>query len=640
MAAEDVNAVARVVQTMSDSDLEFLERVADEAQNVSGDSARDLYAGDGHRLPATGPYVFSGAHGTMAAINVGDDEADIPSAQPYPIDVSDDSLIGYVAAEPGRQSDDDGSGTVKLAADSVDARGLGVDAHVSDSVDSAGAIGVAADADGLWAASSLAEGATAEIPLTQVYADEGVAVAQSLANMPALEVDPIANMPALQACNYDDSNMPALQAGSYDDCGSPSVASASVVCSEAESSASTAAPKRGDLPCVTYFPTFSSKLVPRCQKCGREVDPLKCRQTRQVDGNLPGGHFKCKACNVRHVQAVGLFGEWPNDDFLELDEKSQEAFWCAPGKTKADLEANVKKHVIRLIIKRRTAASKGSYQPISWYERQGYDVARIVDEITDTKVMKGLGLCYKVFVEEETFESIDEMCSKKLKDMKKEKHSIRAEKKERAIGASASATAVAPGCKRGRSSSSDSSSSTRRHRKERKAERRSAEKRKAAEVEVTPEELAEQTAAKEKEQKLADKEAAKVEKIAQAEAKKNARIAEQAERKAVKDRKAAATKMALKLTPAIRNLQGGLADPEIQHVPAFTLVAAKKSLAECLEIFEEMQQKKGEENPAVELDHDILDVEELSKVALRDAKAVNAGLALVYKLRNMGNEES
>ena len=82
-----------------------------------------------------------------------------------------------------------------------------------------------------------------------------------------------------------------------------------------------------------------------------------------------------------------------------------------------------------------------------------------------------------------------------------------------------------------------------------------------------------------------------------------------------------------------------MADPEIQHVPAFTLVAARKSLAECLEIFEEMQQKKGEENPA-DLSVDVLDVAELSKVALIDAKAVNAGLALVHKLRNRGNEES
>ena len=41
--------------------------------------------------------------------------------------------------------------------------------------------------------------------------------------------------------------------------------------------------------------------------------------------------FKCKPCSVRHVQAVGLFGELPNADFLELDQKTQEAFWCAPG---------------------------------------------------------------------------------------------------------------------------------------------------------------------------------------------------------------------------------------------------------------------------------------------------------------------
>jgi hypothetical protein len=36
-------------------------------------------------------------------------------------------------------------------------------------------------------------------------------------------------------------------------------------------------------------------------------------------------------CSVRHVQAVGLLGERPNADFLELDQKTQEAFWCAPG---------------------------------------------------------------------------------------------------------------------------------------------------------------------------------------------------------------------------------------------------------------------------------------------------------------------
>ena len=125
----------------------------------------------------------------------------------------------------------------------------------------------------------------------------------------------------------------------------------------------------------------------------------------------------------------------------------------------------------------------------------------------------------------------------------------------------------------------------------------------------------------------------------QQEAKKNARIAELSEKKQVKERKAAATKMALKLSPVIRNLQGALADPNIQHVPGFTLVSAKASLASCLEIFEEMQQKKGEDKPA-DLSVDVLDVAELSRVAQVDAKAVNAGLSLVQKLRNRGTEES
>ena len=112
-----------------------------------------------------------------------------------------------------------------------------------------------------------------------------------------------------------------------------------------------------------------------------------------------------------------------------------------------------------------------------------------------------------------------------------------------------------------------------------------------------------------------------------------------AEKKEVKERKAAATKMALKLTPAIRNLQGALADPSIQHVPAFTLNSAKASLASCLEVFEEMNQKKGEDKPA-ELSIDAEQVVELCKTAMQDAKDVNESLALVLKLRKRGAEQT
>jgi hypothetical protein len=197
---------------------------------------------------------------------------------------------------------------------------------------------------------------------------------------------------------------------------------------------------------------------------------------------------------------------------------------------------------------------------------------------------------------------------------------------------------VAPGRKRSRSSSSDSSSSSTQPRKKRKAERKAAEKRKAAEPEITPEELAKQKAAEEKKQKLADKEAAKTAKKQVEEDKKKARIAEAAFQKEMKQTKAMAGKMAMKLTPAIRNLQGALADPNIQHVPAFTLVSAKASLVSCPEVFEGMSGKKGEDKPA-ELSVDIDDVETLHRVAMQDAKDVNESLAPVLKFRNRGAEK-
>ena len=285
MAAEELNAGARALHNMSDSDLEYLERVAHSALGSSGVSAGVPYAGEGHRLPAGGPHAFSGAHGTMCPIDVVDDESEIPSAQPDPIAVSEESLSGYFGPEPGRQisgsfSDDgrhvaddslrrdmapepsreeESSGHSNGASPQAVVSGGGSDlcaeADVSNSVNSVGGIGVRADADGLWAANSVGADTPAECPLTQAYADEGVH-------------DEVA-----------------------DDDGSASVATASIACSEAGSSTSTAVPGTSRLPSVTYFPTFS-EAVARCHKCGREVDPLKTRQTRKEDGEMPGGAFQ------------------------------------------------------------------------------------------------------------------------------------------------------------------------------------------------------------------------------------------------------------------------------------------------------------------------------------------------------------
>ena len=101
--------------------------------------------------------------------------------------------------------------------------------------------------------------------------------------------------------------------------------------------------------------------------------------------------------------------------------------------------------------------------------------------------------------------------------------------------------------------------------------------------------------------------------------------------------RAMAAKIAQKLTPPIRNLQGALADPNVQHVVPFTLEAAKVSLASCLEIFEEMSKKKCEDHP-VDLSVEMDEVETLCKTALQDAKDVSASLALIIKFRTRGAE--
>ena len=121
--------------------------------------------------------------------------------------------------------------------------------------------------------------------------------------------------------------------------------------------------------------------------------------------------------------------------------------------------------------------------------------------------------------------------------------------------------------------------------------------------------------------------------------KKNAKIAELAEKKVWKERKDAAKKFALKLTPAIRNLQGALADPSIQHVPAFMQDSSKASLASCREVFEEMNTKKGQDKPAA-LSVDAEQVNKLMKTGLQEAKDVSESLALLLKLRKRGAEQT
>ena len=106
-------ADVRALEQMTDSDVEYLERVAEEAGiGSAGVDAPRPYVGEGRWLART----FTGARGTMRPIDVADDDADVPPAQPDPPDAS---LSMHVRPEPGRQESapesDGGSGAVAVA---------------------------------------------------------------------------------------------------------------------------------------------------------------------------------------------------------------------------------------------------------------------------------------------------------------------------------------------------------------------------------------------------------------------------------------------------------------------------------------------------------------------------------------------
>ena len=78
-------------------------------------------------------------------------------------------------------------------------------------------------------------------------------------------------------------------------------------------------------------------------------------------------------------------------------------------------------------IQRRTAGNEGQYLPLGVYQARGFDTDVIEKECTDKKVINGFGLCYKLFIEGEKYESIDEQCRNKMTDMLNRKSKGRAD---------------------------------------------------------------------------------------------------------------------------------------------------------------------------------------------------------------------
>ena len=135
---------------------------------------------------------------------------------------------------------------------------------------------------------------TEDTPATQVYADEPLAIDADVTDGAASEAE----------CEKSSGGG-----------------------SDAGSSTSTAA----SIADVTYSPTVSNPPVPRCGKCGLEVDVVFTKQMKKVNDENATHALKCPKRNTRHVQCVRRFGNWPTPEFNEFDDTEQQKFWREDG---------------------------------------------------------------------------------------------------------------------------------------------------------------------------------------------------------------------------------------------------------------------------------------------------------------------
>jgi hypothetical protein len=138
---------------------------------------------------------------------------------------------------------------------------------------------------------------------------------------------------------------------------------------------------------------------PLCRKCKNEID-FEAR-TGRVMGKCANSWI-CRTCNTRSVQISRLDKDKTfSIKFKQMDEDLKIEFWNqCQSKVGADDLKQVMGHFLEHSIERANSShSKGEYQPLSWYERQGYDPEAIVAQCKDVMTHKILGPCYRVTIQ-------------------------------------------------------------------------------------------------------------------------------------------------------------------------------------------------------------------------------------------------
>ena len=136
----------------------------------------------------------------------------------------------------------------------------------------------------------------------------------------------------------------------------------------------------------------------RCGNCQSVID-LDNGKTPRLFGKCKG-QFICRVCETRNVQ---LYKTGSGKEFLKkfksFSKEDQTAFWQAlakPGMKLEEVAETMDDFLEKYHKEEEVSHVGGCYQPLGWYERQGYDIELIQEKCKDIQEHPVFGKTYRV----------------------------------------------------------------------------------------------------------------------------------------------------------------------------------------------------------------------------------------------------
>ena len=125
--------------------------------------------------------------------------------------------------------------------------------------------------------------------------------------------------------------------------------------------------------------------------------------------SLPCESGRCNPCNSTRVGLSKIYGAWPTPAFKDLKQEEKTLFYrnAHCGNNATALKALVEHTLTRYHDSYTKEGTGGDYQPLSYWERLGYDPAHIKAKCHDTLEHAVLGTCYNLHIVSKHVESID-----------------------------------------------------------------------------------------------------------------------------------------------------------------------------------------------------------------------------------------